>query len=51
MPLLDSSTVPAGQVSTDLAPLAGLVPCDVREDYHPGGECPTPFHCPTPEEA
>lgn len=49
MPLIDPSTVPATDERTDLAPLADLVPCDVREDFHPDGDCPTPFQCPTPE--
>jgi hypothetical protein len=50
MPILDPATAPAGDVHTDTRPLAGLVPCDVTEDYHPAGECPTPFHCPEKED-
>jgi hypothetical protein len=50
MPLLDPSTAPATDVRTDARPL-DLIPCDVVEDFHPEGECPTPFHCPTPKES
>ncbi len=51
---LDGGT-PLGQLRIDDVPvddlrLQPLVPCDVREDYHPEGECPTPFQCPTPKE-
>lgn len=51
---LDAGT-PLGQLRIDDVPvddlrLPDLVPCDVREDYHPAGECPTPYTCPTEEK-
>lgn len=49
MPLLDPCTVPAAEVHTDARPLGDLVPCDVQPQYHPDGDCPTPYHCPTEE--
>jgi hypothetical protein len=27
-------------------PATDLVPCDVLPEWHPAGECPTPYHCP-----
>jgi hypothetical protein len=45
---LDPSTVPAADASTDLRPLADLVPCEVLTDWHPEDDCPTEYIC-TPQ--